>query len=212
VRLLEVQRWGPGAFAFSTIRAHLAQGAEFGASLIGLGSRLSRTRLEVSLEGEGARTELVGLSFGDGDQHFDYLTLQDHLAPRTASDLLFKAALSDQASEVWYGTVRIRKGAGQSEANQTSRNLLLSDHARAAPIPVLEIEAYDVLHCSHGATAGPLDEDQRFYLESRGIPPAEAERLLVDAFFREVLDRMPAGNLRGRVERTLARKVRGRSH
>ena len=115
--------------------------------------------------------------------------------------------LAGESSTVWNGTVRIQKGAGQSEANQTSRNLLLSEHAKAAPIPVLEIEAYDVLRCSHGATAGPLDEEQRFYLESRGVPPVEAERLLVEAFFREVLDRLPAGVDQEALEQTIARKL-----
>jgi Fe-S cluster assembly protein SufD len=153
------------------------------------------------------RAELLGLAFGNEKQHFDYLTLQDHIAPRTASDLLFKAALDDEASTVWRGLARIQKGAGQSEANQTSRNLLLSDRAKAAPIPILEIEAYDVLRCSHGATAGPLDEDQRFYLESRGVPPVEAQQLLVEAFFREVLDRLPAGVDQDALEAAIARKL-----
>jgi len=207
VRFVEVQRWGESAYAFSTVRARLDRGASLTAGLIGLGSRLSRTKLEVDLVGEGASTELLGLSLGKGKQHFDYTTLQNHVAPHTSSDLLFKAALDDQASEVWYGTVRIQKGASQSEANQTSRNLLLSDHAKAAPIPVLEIEAYDILRCSHGASAGPLDEEQRFYLESRGIPPAEAERLLVEAFFREVIDRLPVESLRESVAATLMESV-----
>ena len=161
----------------------------------------------MTLAGEGSRAELLGLSFGDGKQHFDYVTLQDHIAPRTSSDLVFKAALDDEASMVWNGTVRIQKGAGQSEANQTSRNLLLSEHAKAAPIPVLEIEAYDVLRCSHGATAGPLDEDQRFYLESRGIPPAETQQLLVEAFFREVIDRLPESVDRERIEQMVLSKI-----
>jgi Fe-S cluster assembly protein SufD len=208
VRFLEVQRWGGNAYNFSTIRARLDRGSALTAALVGLGSRLTKTRLEVLMEGEGAAAELLGVSFGDNNQHFDYNTLQDHTGPHTSSDLLFKAALEDGASEVWYGTVRIRKGASQSEANQTSRNLLLGDHAKAMPIPMLEIEAYDVLRCSHGATAGPLDEDQRFYLESRGIPPAETQRLLVEAFFQPVLDRMPASSVRPRVEKALAAKLR----
>jgi Fe-S cluster assembly protein SufD len=210
VRFVDVQRLGTGgAVAFSTIRTRLQRGADFCAGLVGLGARLNKTRLEVSLEGEGARAELVGLSFGDGRQHFDYITLQDHIAPRTSSDLLFKAALDGESSEVWTGTVRIQKGAGASEANQTSRNLLLSEHAKAAPIPVLEIEAFDVLRCSHGASAGPLDEDQRFYLESRGLPPAEAERLLVEAFFREAIDRMPEAAGREGIEAALISKIEG---
>lgn len=210
VCFLELQEFGRGGvIAFSTVRARLERGAAFSASLVGLGGRLARTRLEVDLIGEGASAELLGLSFGDGRQHFDYITLQNHLARRTSSDLLFKAALAGHASEVWQGTVRIHKGAGLSEANQTSRNLLLSEHARAAPIPVLEIEAYDVLRCSHGASVGPLDEDQRFYLESRGIPPVEAERLLTEAFFMEVLDRMTLPGQRERVEQALASKLEG---
>jgi Fe-S cluster assembly protein SufD len=209
VRFVDLSLQGTGGVAaFSTIRARLDRGAELTAALIGLGGTLSKTKLEVTLAGEGSRAELLGLGFGDGRQHFDYVTLQDHIAPRTASDLLFKAALDDEASAVWTGTVRIQKGASASEANQTSRNLLLSDRAKAAPIPVLEIEAYDVLKCSHGASAGPLDEDQRFYLESRGIPPAEAEALLVEAFFREVLDRMPPGvDIEG-LEQAIAAKLK----
>jgi len=194
VRYVDLQGLGEGgAYNFSTVRAHLEQGAELSASIIGLGARLSRTKLEVSLEGEGSHAELLGLALGDGKQHFDYVTLQDHTGPRTSSNLLFKAALDGASSMVWNGIIRIQKGASASQANQTSRNLLLSDKAKAAPIPVLEIEAHDVLQCSHGASAGPLDEEQRFYLESRGIPPEVAEQLLVEAFFREVIDRLPEG-------------------
>jgi Fe-S cluster assembly protein SufD len=207
VRFVETQRWGANNYGFSTIRAHLDRGAELSAGLVGLGGRLTKTKLEVTLAGEGSRAELLGLSFGNEKQHFDYVTLQDHIAPRTASDLLFKAALDGASSTVWNGTVRIQKGAGQSEANQTSRNLLLSEHAKAAPIPVLEIEAYDVLRCSHGATAGPLDEEQRFYLESRGVPPVEAQQLLVEAFFREVLDRLPEGVGQDDLEQAIAGKL-----
>src|SRR5262249_35213055 len=158
------------------------------------------------MNGEGSRAEILGVTFGAGKQHFDYNTLQEHVAPHTTSDLLFKAALTDASSEVWYGTVHIGKGASESQANQTSRNLLLSDQAKAAPIPVLEIEAYDVLRCSHGASAGPLDEEQSFYLESRGIPAKEAQRLLVEAFFHEVVDRIPNEALRERVESVLQAK------
>ena len=207
VRFVDLQRMETGAASFSTIRANLERGAELSAAMIGLGGGLTRARLEASMTGEGCRAEMLGLSFGNQKQHFDYLTLQDHIAPHTASDLLFKAALEDEASMVWNGTARIQKTAGQSEANQTSRNLLLSEHAKAAPIPVLEIEAYDVLRCSHGATAGPLDEDQRFYLESRGVPPVEAQQLLVEAFFREVFDRLPAGVDQEALEREIAAKL-----
>jgi Fe-S cluster assembly protein SufD len=209
VRFVELQGWGKSAYNFSTIRAHLDRGAELTAALVGLGGRLTKTRLEVELAGEGSRAELFGVNFGNANQHFAYVTLQDHVAPRTVSDLLFKAALTDAASEVWMGTVRIQKGGAGSEANQTSRNLLLSGEAKAAPIPVLEIEAYDILRCSHGASAGPLDEEQRFYLESRGIPQAEAERLLIDAFFQQVIDLLPGDHIREHAQRALAAKIGG---
>ncbi len=177
VKYVDVQNLGTGGvYAFSTIRARLERGAQLSASLVGIGSLLSRTKLEVTLEGEGAHAELLGLTYGDGKQHFDYTTLQDHVAPRTSSDLAFKAALDGESSTVWNGTAHIQKTAALSEAHQTSRNLLLSEHAKAAPIPVLEIEAYDVLQCSHGATAGPLDEEQRFYLESQAASRRRSRR------------------------------------
>jgi Fe-S cluster assembly protein SufD len=207
VRLFDIQRWGSNAYSFSTTRAKLAQGAHFLACNVGLGGRLTKARIEAILEGEGSQADLIGLSFGSERQHFDYNTLQDHIAAKTTSDLLYKAALTGRASEVWYGTVRIHGGATASDANQTSRNLLLSETAKAAPIPVLEIEQYDILRCSHGATAGPVDEEQLFYLESRGIEHDEAERMLVDAFFQEVLDRIPDEALRERVQEALAAKL-----
>jgi Fe-S cluster assembly protein SufD len=207
VRYVERQRWGSNVYSFATIRAQVERGAEVTGTLIGLGGRLVRTKLEANLVGEGARAEMLVLSLGGEKQHFDYQTLQNHLAPRTSSDLLFKAALDDESSNVWYGTVKIHKGAGQSEASQSSRNLLLSDHAKAAPIPVLEIEAYDVLRCSHGATAGPVDPEQLFYLESRGVPPAEAESLLVEAFFHEVVDRIPHEEFRDQLMEDITAKI-----
>jgi Fe-S cluster assembly protein SufD len=207
VRWFDVQRWGSNAYNFATVKAHLDPGAEFLACNVGLGGRLTKARIEAVLDGEGSRAELLGLSLGGEQQHFDYITLQDHIGPKTSSDLLYKAALTGHASEVWYGTVRIHTGATGSDANQTSRNLLLSDKAKAAPIPVLEIEQYDILRCSHGATAGPVDEEQLFYLESRGIEHKEAERMLVDAFFQEVLDRIPDEAVRGGVQTALAEKL-----
>jgi Fe-S cluster assembly protein SufD len=207
VHYYDMEGWGAATDSFTTLRAKLDRGAELTTVTAGLGGKLTRSKVEALLEGEGSQADLLGVSFGDGSQHFDYQTLQDHIGPRTRSDLLYKAALTGKASEVWYGTARIHKGAAGSDANQTSRNLLLSDSAKAAPIPVLEIEAYDILRCSHGATAGPLDEEQAFYLESRGIDPKEAERLLVGAFFQPVLDRIEDEPLRKRVQNALARKI-----
>src|SRR6185295_13484231 len=118
-------------------------------------------------------------------------TLQNHVGQHTISDLQFKSALTESASLVWYGITRINETAGGSEANQTSRNLLLSEDAKAAPIPILEIKAHDVSKCSHGATVGPVDENELFYLEARGISRRDAEHMLVEGYFADILDRVP---------------------
>ncbi|MFM7338025.1 MAG: SufD family Fe-S cluster assembly protein, partial [Actinomycetota bacterium] len=127
-------------------------------------------------------------------------------APRTHSDLLFKGAVKDTAKSVYTGLIRIRDNATKSEAFQTNRNLTLSDGAWAESVPNLEIETNDV-KCSHASTVGPIDEDQRFYLESRGIRPEIAERLVVLGFFGEVIDRLPnlptVAELRDQVSRKL---------
>jgi Fe-S cluster assembly protein SufD len=157
----------------------------------------------------GATTELLGITFGDDEQHFDYNTLQNHTGAHTISDLQFKSALTDRASLVWYGITRINPGASASEANQTSRNMLLSETAKASPIPILEIEAYDVAKCSHGATAGPVEETELFYLQSRGIPHESAERMLVEGFFADIADRIPDAELRDRVMDAVIAKAGG---
>lgn len=207
VEYYEVNNWGDGVYNFKTTRARLARDASFQSMQIGLGSKLTKSRLDVLLSEEGSNAELLGLFLGSGDQHFDYDTRQDHIAPRTRSDLLFKAALQDRSSIAWTGVVDVRKTASKSEANQTSRNLLLSDQAKAAPTPILEISAYDVAKCSHGATVGPVDEEQLYYLQTRGIPAEEAERMLVEGFFAQVIERVPSERLRGRVQKALAEKV-----
>jgi Fe-S cluster assembly protein SufD len=166
-------------------------------------------RLESEMPEPGARTELLGVTFANGDQHFDYNTLQNHVGDHTISDLQFKSAMTDSSSLVWYGITRINPTAGGSEANQTSRNMLLSDHAKAAPIPILEIEAWDVTKCSHGATAGPVDENELFYLEARAIPREVAQQMLVEGFFADVIVRIPNEELRARVSDAIVAKSGG---
>jgi Fe-S cluster assembly protein SufD len=207
VRFVDVQRYGQNVQNFSTTRALVAKDASFQAIVVGLGADMTKARLEAKLVEPGGHAELLGLFLGEGDQHFDYDTRQDHIAPHTISDLLFKSTLTERSSMVWTGVVDVRKTASQAEANQTSRNLLLSDQAKAAPIPILEISAYDVTKCSHGASVGPVDEEQLYYMQTRGIPADEAERMLVEGFFAEVVERVPSERLRGRVQKALAAKV-----
>ncbi|HYM14689.1 MAG TPA: Fe-S cluster assembly protein SufD [Dehalococcoidia bacterium] len=209
VEYYDVNRWGNNVYNFKTVRATLGRDAQLRAAAVGIGSRLTKMRIDTLMPQPGARAELLGVTFGDGDQHFDYNTLQDHVGEHTISDLQFKSALAGNASLVWYGITRIEPPAAGSEANQTSRNLLLSEHAKASPIPVLEIEAWDVSKCSHGATAGPVDEDQLFYLQARAIPREVAERMLVEGFFADVIDRIPDARLRDRVLDAVLAKAGG---
>ena len=173
---------------------------------VALGGDYARVRAEVRLEGQGANSQQVALYFADSTQMHDFRTLQDHAAPRTHSSLLFKGAVKDTAKSVYTGLIRIRENATKSEAFQTNRNLTLSHGAWAESVPNLEIETNDV-KCSHASTVGPVDDEQRFYLESRGIAPDIAERLVVLGFFGEVLDRLPSvpfiSDLRERVSTKL---------
>lgn len=195
------------------IRAHLVQRArlEAGASLtsisVGLGGELVKLDASAVLAGEGARSEVLGLSFGTGRQHLDSHFFQDHAALRTHSDLLVKTALSDRARASYTGQLRIAVDAPGSEAHQENRNLLLSERSRADSIPELEILTHEVM-CSHAAATGPVDPAQVFYLRSRGLSKAEAERTIVLGFLEPVLARVPGEGHAQRL-RTLAAKRLG---
>ncbi|MFM8688922.1 MAG: SufD family Fe-S cluster assembly protein, partial [Acidimicrobiaceae bacterium] len=128
---------------------------------VAVGGDYARMRAEVRLEGQGASAQQVALYFADENQMHDFRTLQDHAAPRTHSNLLFKGAVKDTAKSVYTGLIRIRENATKSEAFQTNRNLTLSNGAWAESVPNLEIETNDV-KCSHASTVGPIDEDQRY--------------------------------------------------
>ncbi len=207
VEYYDINRWGDEVQNFKTVRAILGRDSTFTALAAGIGSKLTKMRLDVEMPQPGARTKLLGLTFGDKSQHFDYNTLQNHVGHHTISDLQFKSALKENSSLVWYGITRINETAGGSEANQTSRNLLLSEHAKASPIPILEIKAHDVSKCSHGATAGPVEETELFYLESRGVPKDTAEQMLVEGFFADLIDRIPSAPVRDRVMSAVLAKL-----
>ncbi len=173
---------------------------------VALGGDYARVRTEARLVGTGASTQQVALYFADGNQMHDFRTLQTHVAPRTNSDMLFKGAVADTSKSVYTGLIRIEKEAHGSQAFQTNRNLTLSEGAWAESVPNLEIETNDV-KCSHASTVGPIDDDQRFYLESRGIRPEVAERLVVLGFFNEVIERMPNVPVVAELRRKVADKL-----
>ena len=207
VRYVNLQRWDTGTYHFSTQRALLGRDAVLRYVTVGLGARLSKVTNEAILEGAGSNSEMLGLFFGEKGQKFDAITLQDHRGPRTTSDLLYKSALRDRAQSIYYGLVRVGPEARGSDANQENRNLLLSDQAKADSDPVLEILTSEVVRCAHGATVGPVDEEQLFYLQCRGLPHNEAERLLVAGFFTGVIQRVPVVQVRTKLENAILERL-----
>ena len=206
VRYVSVQEHGPETWQIGLQRAHVGRDASLHSSAVALGGDYARMRTESFLDGPGGESDLLAVYFGDGDQVLDFRTLQDHAAPHTRSDLLFKGAVEDQAQSVYSGLVHLREAAQHARASQTNRNLVLTEGASAESIPNLEIEANDV-HCSHASAVGPIDDEQRYYLETRGIAPEEAERLIVLGFFDDVLNRLPVPELAGALRHTIEHKV-----
>ena len=174
---------------FATHHARVERDAELDWVAGGFGSKKGKTRIQNDLAGQGATSRVTGAYFADGEQHLDYDTFQEHMAPDTESDFAFKGALRDHSTAVWRGMIRVEKDAQKTNAYQECRNLMLSPTTHAVPIPGLEILANDV-RCTHGATVGRVDREQIFYLMSRGLPRSEAERLVVRGFFQDVLDRI----------------------
>jgi len=206
VRYVSMQEHDATTWQVGLQRAHVGRDASLRSSAVALGGDYARMRTESLLTGTGAESDLLAVYFGDGDQVLDFRTLQDHAAPHTRSDLLFKGAVEDRARSVYSGLVRLREEAQHANASQTNRNLVLTEGASAESIPNLEIEANDV-RCSHASAVGPIDDDQRYYLESRGIPPEEAEQLIVLGFFDAVLERLPVPSLAGALRRSVERKL-----
>jgi Fe-S cluster assembly protein SufD len=171
-------------------RAHLNADASLRTLNVATGSRLSRNTVQVLLEGRGSQADLLGIVRGDDRQHTDFQTLQDHFGDATRSDLVIHDALRGRASANFTGLIRINKTARQTESSQEQKNILLSDFAKADSDPKLEILNNDVIRCTHGAAVGPVDEELVFYLQSRGLDRQSAEQLIVEGFFRSVLDKV----------------------
>jgi Fe-S cluster assembly protein SufD len=176
---------------------------------VGFGGDYTRLRTDCRMVGPGASGELDAIYFGEGDQTLDFRTFQEHVAPDCTSNLLFKGAVGGRSRSIYTGLIRVAKGARGTNAFQTNRNIKLSENAWAESIPNLVIENNDV-RCSHASAVGPIDEEQRFYLESRGLPTDVAERLIVGGFFAEVLAKLPVTGLAPLLARTIAAKFERR--
>ncbi len=206
LRLVNIQNWDAATWHFSRERAIVGRDANLQWTVGALGARLAKVNQEVALAGQGASAQVNGVMFTTGRQHLAYFTRQDHIAPHTTSDLLYKGGLKDKSRIVWKGMIRVEKDAQRTDAYQKDDNLVLSPFARADSIPGLEIEANDV-RCTHGATAGRVDEDMIFYAQARGIPRGTAVRLIVEGFFANVYDRISIEPVRETLRQAVAAKL-----
>jgi Fe-S cluster assembly protein SufD len=189
IEYVSLQNLSRETWHFGRHKAWLERDSELDWVIGGFGSKRGKVWIENDLAGPGATSRVTGAYFADGDQHLDYDTFQEHIAPNTESDFAFKGALRENATAVWRGMIRVEEGAQKTNAYQENRNLLLSDKAHADSIPGLEIMANDV-RCTHGATLGKVNREELFYLMTRGLSRGEAERLIVRGFFQDVLDRI----------------------
>jgi len=201
-----VQDLSERSWILGSQRAQVARDGSLHWIGLGLGSGQGKLRMETDLQGRGADGRVTGAYVGHGRQHLDYDTTQEHAAPDTTSDLAFRGILRDRATAVWSGMIRVDPPAQRTDAFQESRNLLLTEGAHADAIPGLEIEANDV-RCTHAATIGRIDEEQLFYLRTRGLERGEAERLLVGGFLGVVAARLDGSALHDPVERALEREL-----
>ena len=207
LRYVSLQDWGRGVTHLSVQRAHVGRDADLRSLGVAFGGSLSRSEVESVLAEDGGSSEMLGVYFADGDQHFDHRSIQDHLGSLTTSDLLYKGVLKGRSRTIYSGTVIIRKGAHKCNAYQTNRNILLSEQAKADSIPNLEILSNDPVRCGHAASVGPVDEDTLFYVQSRGIPFEEAMKLVVFGFLQEVLDRVTLPEVRAGLQTAIAAEL-----
>jgi Fe-S cluster assembly protein SufD len=208
ISIVSLQELGPEVWHFQSQRTATEADVQLRSLVVTLGARFSRNEVSTVIEGERSAIEMLGLYFAESGQHFDFRTLQDHVAGQSKSDLLYKGALKDESRAVYAGLIRVNKGAAYTDAYQTNRNLVLSDHAKADSKPELEIENNEV-KCSHAASVSQIEENELFYLQSRGIPNHEAQRLIVHGFFEDVVSRIRNTEIRTVLLEAIETKLAG---
>jgi len=202
---VSIQSLGADTWQLAHQASTIGARATLSSYAVALGGGYARLRTDSALVGDSGTSRLRAAFIGRDDQMLDFRTLQDHRAPRTTSDLLFMGAVAETSHSVYSGLIRVRRGAVKTDAVQTNHNLVLDEGAHADSVPNLDIEENDV-KCSHGSTVGPIDEDQRYYLESRGIEPERAEQLIVAGFFDSIADQVPLAGARDLIGRSLAER------
>ena len=207
LRFVELQSFGENVWNFMHERVRVEGDGEVDWIFGAFGSKLTKNFSELELAGTGGTGKMSGFYFSQHEQHLDYDTQQNHLAPHTTSDLLFKGALLDKSRSVWQGMIYVAKDASKTDGYQANRNLVLSEGARADSIPGLEILTDDV-RCTHGATVGKVDPEQLFYLESLGLSREDAERMIVEGFFAPIMQRIPFEGVRNRFQNAIEQKMK----
>ena len=203
---LTVQVTADDFWALARQRSAVGSQATLTTGIAAFGARYARTRTDSRLVGRGSSANLITAYYGDGSQIHDFRTFQHHDARDTRSDLLFKGAQDDKSGAIYTGMIHIHPDGAGSNAFQTNRNIKLSEDAWAWSVPNLEIENNDV-RCAHASTVSPVDDDQRFYLGARGVPPGPADRLIVAGFFNEIIARMPVAAVRPELRRMISAKL-----
>jgi len=211
LNFVELQSWGEHIWNFTHERVKIERNGTLDWIFGAIGSHLTKNFSDLDLVGQGATGRVSGFYFTDHDQHLDHDTQQNHLAPNTTSDLLYKGAVQDVSRSVWQGMIYVAPGAIKTDGYQANRNLVLSPKARADSIPGLEILADDV-RCTHGATVGKVDAEQVFYLRSRGIPEEDAKKLIVEGFFDPIMQRIPFEGVRERFQLSIHEKMETREN
>jgi Fe-S cluster assembly protein SufD len=207
VRYANLQRLGDATWNIGAQRVQVGPGADVTTLNAEVGSAVTKVGLDVRMTGDGGTSRLLGLLAAGEDQHIDINAFQDLSASHVTSDLLYLSALYERARAAFYGVTKVRAHAKATSSYQECRNLLLSPDAGAEPIPVLEIETNDILRCGHGATAGAIDPVQLFYAQSRGLPPKQAERMIVRGFFEQVVAQIDSEPIKARVLEALAARI-----
>jgi Fe-S cluster assembly protein SufD len=206
LRFVGAQDMNEKSWVFGSQRAEVARDGSLDWVVVGFGGASGKVRTETLLAGEGSHAKVTGAYAPHARQHIDFHTTQEHGAPNTTSDLAFRGILGDRSSTVWRGMIKVDPGAQQTDAFQECRNLLLSKRAHADAIPGLEILANDV-RCTHAAAIAQIDKEQLFYLESRGLPEAASQRLVIEGFMAELVQRFEEGPIRDAMSAALERRL-----
>jgi Fe-S cluster assembly protein SufD len=206
LRYVTAQGLGRDSWVFATQRAEVERDATLDWIALGFGSGRGKVRMETRLAGPGSTARVTGAYAGDGTQHLDFDTTQEHAAPSTVSDLAFRGVLSGESTAVWRGMIKVDPGAQQTDAFQENRNLLLSKSAHADAIPGLEIEADDV-RCTHAAAIAQIDAEQLHYLRSHGLSEGDAKRLVIEGFLEALVERLADGPVKAAVSVALERRL-----